>query len=225
MIRYVSEFLSPLCLAVALTTAGTANVLAADVNELVEPCAGCHGKDGVSTESEIPIIAGNSATYIIDTMVSFKDEERPCEETEILDGPRKGEKDDMCKIAADLSEADTKLIAEHFAGKPFVRAKQDFDADKAKLGKGIHDTSCKKCHEDGGSSPDDDAGIMAGQWIPYLRDQFEEYAADERPMPKKMKTKFKKLNETDMENLVHYYASFQQSCQPRGDRPRAAGAG
>jgi sulfide dehydrogenase cytochrome subunit len=209
MIRNMSEFLSPLCLAMALTAAGTVNVSAADVLELVEPCAGCHGKDGVSTEPTIPIIGGNSATYIIDTMVNFRDEERPCEETEITAGPRKGELDDMCKIAKGLSDAETELVADYFASKPFVRAKQEFDADKAAKGKSIQNTNCKKCHEEGGSSPDDDAGILAGQWMPYIQQQFREYASGARPMPKKMKPKFEKLDETDKENLVHYFASFQ----------------
>jgi len=150
MVRNVNEFLSSLCLVIALTAAATAatiNVSAADVSQLVEPCAGCHGKDGASTESDIPIIGGYSAPYITDSMVAFRGKERPCEETEIRSGPHKGERTDMCKIATDLSEADTKLVAEYFAGKPFVRAKQEFDATKAKEGKKLQSTKCKKCHE------------------------------------------------------------------------------
>jgi sulfide dehydrogenase cytochrome subunit len=209
MIRNLSEFMSSLCLAIALTAAATINVSAADVLGLVEPCAGCHGKDGASTESDIPIIGGYSATYIIDTMVAFKGKERPCEETEIRTGPKKGERTDMCKIATDLSEADTQLVADYFAGKPFVRAKQEFDANKAKEGKKLQEGKCKKCHEDGGSSPDDDAGILAGQWTPYLKQQFKDYTSGARPMTKKMKAKFDKLDETEKENLIHYFASFQ----------------
>ena len=209
MIRNLSEFMSSLCLAIALTAAATINVSAADVLGLVEPCAGCHGKDGASTESDIPIIGGYSATYIIDTMVAFKGKERPCEETEIRTGPKKGERTDMCTIAKNLSEADTQLVADYFAGKPFVRAKQEFDANKAKEGKKLQEGKCKKCHEDGGSSPDDDAGILAGQWTPYLKQQFKDYTAGARPMTKKMKAKFDKLDETEKENLIHYFASFQ----------------
>ena len=135
MIRNVNEFVSSLCLVIALTAAATINVSAADVLQLVEPCAGCHGKDGASTETDIPIIGGYSAPYITDSMVAFRGKERPCEETEIRSGPHKGEKTDMCKIATDLSEADTKLVAEYFAGKPFVRAKQEFDPAKANSGR------------------------------------------------------------------------------------------
>jgi sulfide dehydrogenase cytochrome subunit len=209
MIRNVSEFLPPLCLAIALNAAGTGNVSASDVLQLVEPCAGCHGKDGASIESDIPIIGGYSATYIMDTMVAFTEQERPCEETAIRAGPRKGERTDMCTIAKRLSETEIKLIAEYFAGKPFVRAQQEFDPDKAQQGKKLQEANCKKCHEEGGSSPDDDAGILAGQWIPYIRQQFADYTSGARPMTKKMKPKFEKLSETEKQNLIHYFASFQ----------------
>ncbi len=209
MIANVSEFLSPLCLAVALTAAGTGSLSASDVLALVEPCGGCHGKDGASTESDIPIIGGYSATYLIDTMVAFREQERPCEATEIRAGPRKGERTDMCTIATRLSDTETKLVAEYFAGKPFVRAKQEFDPGKAQQGRKLQEASCQKCHEDGGSSPDDDAGILAGQWIPYIRQQFKDYSSGARPMTKKMKPKFETLNETEKENLIHYFASFQ----------------
>jgi sulfide dehydrogenase cytochrome subunit len=182
---------------------------AADIATLIGPCEDCHGKDGASEESKIPSIGGFSAQYITDSLAVYGDKTRPCEEVKFPAGAHKGDTTDMCKVAADLSEADTALVAEHYAGKPFVRAKQSFDADLAKRGKGIHDLECKKCHEDGGSSPDDDAGILAGQWMPYLEDQFEEYASGKRPMPEKMKPKMDKLSADDIKALVNYYGSFQ----------------
>lgn len=209
MILNLSKVIPSLCLGIALTVVATSNVLAADVAKLVEPCAGCHGKDGASTESEIPIIGGYSAGYITDTMVAFRDKERPCEETKIPAGPKKGESTDMCTIAKNLSEADTELVAEYFSSKPFVRAKQEFDPEKAKAGKKLQSTKCKKCHDEGGSLPDDDAGILAGQWTPYIRKQFKDYTSGARPMTKKMKKKFDKLDETEKENLIHFFASFQ----------------
>ena len=188
---------------------GVYQMVSADVNQLVENCFGCHGKDGVSTYPEIPTIAGYSAYYLTESFAIYKDEERPCAETEYQQGKDKGSKSDMCKIAKKLSEAEIEEVAEFFAGKPFVRAKQTFDADKAAQGKKIHGASCKKCHEDGGSSADDDAGILAGQWMPYLRETFKEYAAGTRTQPKKMKVKMEKLDDAEVESLIHYYGSFQ----------------
>jgi sulfide dehydrogenase cytochrome subunit len=190
----------------ALGALSTAN---ADTKALVEPCADCHGKDGASTESDIPIIGGYSEQYVIDSLTNYKNGDRPCPEVKYRAGAHKGEKTDMCTIAKKLSDEDMKLIGAYFAAKPFVRAKQTFDPEKAKLGKKIQDVHCKKCHEDGGSSQDDDAGILAGQWMPYIRHTFEEFNSGERPMPKKMKPKMEKLSKEDIDALVNYFGSFQ----------------
>ena len=201
--------LSLLCMGSVFSGPAIIDAAAADIATLIGPCEDCHGKDGASQESEIPSIGGFSAVYITDSLAVYRDKTRPCEEVKYPAGEHKGDTTDMCKVAADLSDEDTELVAEHYAGKPFVRAKQTFDADLAAHGKGIHDLNCKKCHEDGGSSPDDDAGILAGQWMPYLEDQFKEYASGKRPLPEKMQPKFEKLSEDDIKALIQYYGSFQ----------------
>jgi len=186
-----------------------ANASAGSTTDLVSACEDCHGKDGASKEPEIPIIGGNSAQYIIDSFTAYRDKARPCEEVKHVAGPHKGEPGDMCKAVEKLSEEDIKQLAEHYAAKPFVRAGQTFDAGLAKDGENVHKLHCKKCHEDGGSSPADDAGILAGQWMHYLEEQFEAYAAGKREMPKKMRPKMDKLSAEDTRALVHYYGSFQ----------------
>lgn len=182
---------------------------AADVGKLAEQCADCHGKDGASTEADIPIIGGISPQYMIDSMTAYKNKERPCVEEKYHSGKKKGQKTDMCHIAKELSDADVKALAKYFAGKKFVRAKQPFDAAKAKKGKELHDAHCDKCHIDGGSSPEDDAGILAGQHKAYLELSFKQYSEGKRPMPKKMKPKYEKLTPADKEALVQYYISQQ----------------
>ena len=182
---------------------------AADLDKLTENCTNCHGENGVSTESTVPTIAGMSELFIIDTMAIYKDRDRPCVEAEYLAGPDKGSKTDMCKIADELGDDDIEALAKFYSGKEFVRAKQDFDAAKAELGAKIHDRACEKCNEDGGSVAEDDAGLLAGQWTPYLRQVFEAYDAGKRSMPKKMKPKWEDLSAEDKENLLHYYGSLQ----------------
>jgi sulfide dehydrogenase cytochrome subunit len=204
-----SRILSLLCIGSLLCGTAIIDAAAADVATLIAPCEDCHGKDGVSQEPEIPTIAGNSAVYLTDSMAAYRDHNRPCEETKYPAGEHKGETTTMCKSAESLSEEETAQVAEYYAGKPFVRAKQSFDAELASVGKGIHKLKCRKCHEDGGSSPDDDAGILAGQWMPYLEDQFEEYASGERPMPEKMQPKMEDLSADDIKALINYYGSFQ----------------
>jgi sulfide dehydrogenase cytochrome subunit len=195
------------CTAVfSLSLAGSAG--AADVNKLVEGCSNCHGKDGVSTESDVPTIAGYSSDTLANNLTAFKKNERPCPETKIRAGEKKGTKTDMCKSVKDLSDGDIKQMADYFAGKKFVRATQKFDAGLAKKGKAIHDANCEKCHSDGGSIAKDDAGILAGQWMPYLEETFKQYSSDKRPMPKKMKPKMEKLDKAAIDALINYYGSF-----------------
>jgi cytochrome subunit of sulfide dehydrogenase len=182
---------------------------AADVGTLLENCAGCHGKDGAGTESEVPIIGGYSAKYLTDSLTNYKNKARPCPEVKYNSGSQKGQTTDMCTVASKLSDGDVTAIADDLSKKPFVRAKQTADAAKAEHGKQIHDTHCKKCHEDGGSSPEDDAGILAGQWMPYIRHTFEEYSSGQRPMPKKMKPKMDELTKDDIDALINYYGSVK----------------
>ena len=96
-------------------------------------------------EPEIPSIGGFSAVYISDSLAAYRDQVRPCEDVKYPAGEHKGETTNMCKSAEQLSEEEATLVADHYAGKPFVRAKQSFDAGLAEVGKGIHDLNCKKC--------------------------------------------------------------------------------
>lgn len=181
----------------------------ADVAKVLETCAGCHGKDGASTTPEAPIIGGFSSTSLAESLANYKIKARPCLTVKYNAGAQKGQSGDMCTVAAALSEAEVKEVSDYLSKKPFVRATQTPDAAKAAKGKQIHDTHCAKCHTDGGGSADDDAGILAGQWMEYLRHTFEEYKSGKRPQPKKMKPKVDPLTANDLEALVNYYGSFK----------------
>jgi sulfide dehydrogenase cytochrome subunit len=170
-----------------------------DVASLAAQCEGCHGKGGASQVPQIPIIGGVSSLYLRDAMAAFREKSRPC-----MGGT-------MCLMAKSLSEADTQRLADYFASKPFIRARQSFDDDLAKRGRDIFNRYCNKCHENGGSMAQDDAGIMAGQWKPYLEEQFKDYASGKRLMPEKMKPKMAKLQGEDIKALLQFFASFQQT--------------
>ena len=204
-----ARFASAIALSAMLSGLVIFETSAAEIGKLTEDCENCHGKDGASTDSKVPIIGGFSELYIIDVMAIYKDKERPCIEAEYQQGSDKGTKTDMCKIADELDDDDIEAIAKFYASKEFVRAKQSFDAEKAARGQKIHETQCEKCHEDGGSSAEDDAGVLAGQWMHYLEQTFKSYDSGDRGMAKKMKPKMKKLDDTDKDDLVHYYGSLQ----------------
>jgi cytochrome subunit of sulfide dehydrogenase len=174
-----------------------------------EACYDCHGRDGASTEPDVPIIGGLSEAYLTDSMMAYRDKERPCPESKYRAGDKSRPATDMCRIAAALSKAEIGNISKHLAAEPFVRAKQKADPQKAAAGKKIHEAQCERCHEDGGSSAADDAGILAGQWMKYLELSFQQYTDGSRPMPEKMKPRFEKLTPAEKEALIHFYGSFQ----------------
>jgi cytochrome subunit of sulfide dehydrogenase len=184
-------------------------IQAADVDKLVAVCADCHGKGGASKQSDVPIIGGYSTEFLVNNLKAYQTKDRDCPPTKFAEGSKKGEKTDMCQIVKDFSAADIKAIAGYFSKQKFVRAKQNFDPVLAKKGKDIHADYCEKCHSEGGTKSDDDTGLPAGQWMPYLRHALDEFKTGKRPIPKKMKAKLDEVSDADLEALVNYYASFK----------------
>ncbi|HNP64767.1 MAG TPA: hypothetical protein PKH39_12595 [Woeseiaceae bacterium] len=183
--------------------------LSSDLDATIEACADCHGKNGVSQWDDIPTIAGVDSFVGSEALFIYRDRARPCAKSEYRQGDTSRPATDMCEIASNLSDEMIEDIAAHFSELPFVAAKQDFDATKATAGKAIHDESCERCHSDGGSNADDEAGILAGQWGGYLRTAFQEYASGEREQLSKMKDVMDPLSADDVEALIHFYASQQ----------------
>ncbi len=178
-----------------------------DVNKLVDTCSQCHERDGASNDPNMPIIGGYSEPYIISSMRAYKNEVRSCPEIEYISQDKKVEMTDMCRISKDLSEEDIAQLAKYYASKKFRRANQDFNLELARKGQLIHERDCEKCHDEAGSLASDDAGILAGQWTPYLKQQFFAFYAEKRLLDKKMKPKFNKLDKTEIEALLNFYAS------------------
>ena len=156
-------------------------------------CNACHGTDGNSAGASNPSIAGFNAAYFEAAMKQFKSGERPSSI--------------MGRLAKGYDDAQLKAMAEFFAAKKFVAAKQPFDADKATKGKELHDKSCKMCHANGGKSGA--FGVLAGQWKDYLHITFAEFRAGKRKGPESMTKALTSMSEADVEALTNYYASQQ----------------
>ena len=183
--------------------------MADDLEAVVENCNGCHGDDGVSQWTDVPTIAGVPEFVHADALYIFRDGERPCSEASYKQGDTSRPATTMCAVTADLSDEMIDQVAAHYAGLPFVAAKQDFDADLAAAGKAIHEAECDRCHSEAGSNPDDEAGILAGQWMGYLSNTLAEFRSGDRVQPKKMEEKLNPLSDDDVKALVHFYASQQ----------------
>lgn len=184
-------------------------IAAADVGALMQGCNDCHGENGVSQWSDMPSIAGLGEFVIADALYAYQDEARPCSDSKYRMGDTSRPATNMCAAVADLSEDDIDALAAEYGNRDWVKAKQEFDAAKAAAGKAVHESSCDRCHSEGGTNPDDEASMLGGQQMGYLRASFEDYRAGTREQPKKMQEQLEALSADDVEALVHYYGSIQ----------------
>jgi sulfide dehydrogenase cytochrome subunit len=160
---------------------------------LADTCAGCHGTDGSSRGPATPTIAGASAEYFKTTMEEYKNDTR--------------EGTIMNRIAKGYNDEEIALMAEHFAAREFQRLSQDLEPAQVEAGSELYEANCETCHDESGALPDDDAGILAGQWLPYLEYSIEDFKSGRRAWPKKMKKKVEKLEDAELEALLKYFAS------------------
>jgi len=181
--------------------------LAGKLDPLVAMCDGCHGAAGVSQWADMPTIAGISEFVHADAMFAYQDGARPCQQSKFRYGDTTRAATDMCAITKHMTEAQIEGLASYYAAKPFTPAEQEFDPGLAANGAKVHEQACARCHSDNGSNPDDDASILKGQWMGYMRQTFAEYSAGTRQQPHKMKLKMDPLSDADIEALIHFYAS------------------
>ena len=181
----------------------------ADVDAIMQDCNGCHGDNGVSQWSDVPTIAGLAEFVHVDALYIYQEEARPCAESEYRQGDTSRAATTMCAVAAELSEDDIDAIAAAYAALPYVKATQDFDAALAAAGQALHEEHCDRCHSEAGTNPDDEAGMLGGQQMGFLRTTFAQYADGSREQPGKMKQKMDLLSAEDTEALINYYGSIQ----------------
>ncbi|MDH5355133.1 MAG: c-type cytochrome [Gammaproteobacteria bacterium] len=179
---------------------GAAAAATPSATMLSNTCVGCHGPNGNSMGPASPTIAGISTEYFMEAMEEYKSGVRPSTI--------------MGRIAKGYSEEEFQLMASYFSKQQFNRDKdQNINAKMAKKGAKLHKKYCEKCHEDGGRSSEDDAGILAGQWMPYLQFTMTDYLSGNREMTKKMKKKVNTLKDEQgdkgFEELWHYYGSLK----------------
>jgi len=192
-------------LALSLALFAVPGIAFAEAPAAAEACVACHNDDGISDDPHVPTIAGASAYFLENQLAIFNAEARPCA-AEYFSGKEEVSAENHCAALAELSEDDVVTLAEYYAEQPFKPADQEVDEDLASQGESIHAKSCDRCHSDAGSLALDDAGILAGQWKPYLIEQFKHYKAGERWQPDKMAPEMEKLSEQDMKALANFYA-------------------
>ena len=183
----------------AQTAAGT---------DLVKSCAVCHGPDGVSRWSDVPNIAGLPEVVIANALYDFRGHSRPCRKAACAaDGACPD--DDMCEVAKPLSDGEMDVIARYYSARPFSPSVADYDVAKASIGAGIHEQRCEVCHSGGGSDPKDEASILRGQNMDYIRNALSDYRSGDRLGEEAMlkHLNVKALDDDQVDALVNFYAS------------------
>ena len=164
---------------------------------LANACAGCHGTNGASAGLAMPSLAGQNKIAMVEAMKAFKSGERPSTV--------------MGRLAKAYSDAEFEAMGDYFAAqKPAVAVGQKFDVALAAKGRELHERHCKRCHLEGGKEFDENAAVVAGQWLKYLQIQMDDYAAGRRTMSEKKAEKMKPLTRDDFEAIAHFYASAGQ---------------
>lgn len=106
-----------LAITVTLLTPSVAAAGSQNLQELVAECEACHGPDGVSTEEDVPSLAGRSPAWLREVLEQFYFYERHCPTTTYRSGDRPKTPVNMCGVANTLSAEDRAALADHFGNR------------------------------------------------------------------------------------------------------------
>ena len=118
-----------------------------------------------------------------------------------------GSETDMAQIVEAMSEEAIEAVAIYYSEQKWTPHEQSFDANLAQRAARIHSVKCGKCHPRGGSVPEADHAILAGQWRDYLEGEFRDFDSGARRMADKMKKRYDTLSEADKDALLELYVS------------------
>lgn len=180
----------------------------AELDALTTQCDSCHGPQGVSSNNDVPTIAGQTSEYISDSLASYQVWGRPCVKSAYRHGDTARPVTTMCKITEEMAVDDMETLGRYYAEQEFVAAKQDFDQELALAGASLHQSNCESCHPQGGKESGR-GPILAGQWANYLKTAIRQSSTGEHLVPPLMERKINDFSSEEIDALVNYFASQQ----------------
>lgn len=161
----------------------------------LQVCAACHGSDGNSTNSQYPILAGQTSRYLYLELKDFKEGRR--------------HDPSMDPIAATLERDDMLALADYFAGQK--HAPTGFKADGAKVDAGrkkADEVLCSMCHG-GDFAGQNEIPREAGQHYAYVKKQLLDFKAKRRTNDAgNMTSVASTLSDEDIDNLAQFIANL-----------------
>lgn len=164
-------------------------------------CSYCHGKDGNSLKPDIPNLAGQNPTYLLQQIEKF------------ADGRRKNFV--MQTLANDFTMADKVNLAVYFSRQKVKPV--SVDPQLAKEGERIYDSVCKICHGLDGHGEEGYARL-AGQKPEYVRITLKRFRANAQKKLRpdevlrsdaRMEQMTQHLSDKDIEALAAYIATLR----------------
>lgn len=142
-------------------------------------CAACHGRhawgDGLR---EIPILAGQQESYLVEQLERFANGQRPGSEThgaamrESLQPPDVNRIQAIRDLTRYLAQATRNPDPEHGGGKTLL------------LGKGSYEKACLSCHgAEGAGSEAQRIPAIGGQHFSYVASRLRDFASARAPHP------------------------------------------
>lgn len=161
-----------------------------ELTERIQVCVGCHGDNGLPTQANIPIIAGQHYYYLY---VQLKDYKAGRRDSEF-----------MTDIVQDLSKEDMKTLAQHFSEQSWP--KNGFradDTDTAIAQSAATSGMCVQCHL-GGYEGNSSVPRLAGQQAAYLERTMLEYKNKIRMNAQAKGSLFATYDDEDIGALARY---------------------
>ena len=157
-------------------------------------CGTCHGKDGKSVKEEVPNLAGQNATYIIDQFKRFSD------------GRRKNYM--MSSLASTFNDEDMLKIAIYYDSLP-VQFSEGGSESMIPQGRSLFQERCTRCHGEDGRGNEGYASL-AGQRPDYVVKMLLEFKnQDGKRINPWMSGVALRLDNTQMESIATYLANLK----------------
>ncbi len=167
----------------------------ADIEDKTRICGYCHGKDGNSTHSEIPSLAGQNPQYVIEQLLLFKRNIRRYPKV-------------MHDIAQKMSPNTMASIALHFAALPRRRPGGVIE-EKAVEGEKLYTGLCANCHGADGRGANKAYAAINAQLPSYIVTSLKRFR-DGSPVRSshEMRIAARGMNDREIESLAHYIAGL-----------------
>jgi cytochrome c553 len=162
-----------------------------------EPCAKCHGDNGVSRKEGVPSLIGLHPKYLVASMKAYKEGDRPVDETNA----------DMKKALHAFNDRDLEHVALYYAlqSDNLTRA-QTPSPGGPPAGKDAL-AACVKCHGENGIGSGPVNPNLAGQDATYMLNALRAYKTETRD-DETMTSKVKKLSDDELKAFAVYYAGL-----------------